>query len=91
MVLLFPKKEKIVDRSMGIEIRSMDWKRREDSGVSPEHPYVSNVVGGVEIGFDAHGDVVYNKDDYFPETLWSHGQVCAGLISHLCIILPVAL
>ncbi len=62
-----------------------------DSGVSPEHPYVSNVVGGVGIGFDAHGDVVYNEDDYLPETLWSHGQVCAGLISHLCIILPVAL
>ena len=53
-----------------------------DSGVSPEHPYVSNLVGGVGIGFDAYGDVVYNKDDYLPETLWSHGQVCAGLISH---------
>ncbi len=53
-----------------------------DSGVSPEHPYVSNVVGGVGIGFDAHGDAVYNENDYLPETLWSHGQVCAGLISH---------
>ena len=53
-----------------------------DSGVSPEHPYVSNVAGGVGIGFDAHGDAVYNENDYLPETLWSHGQVCAGLISY---------
>ena len=53
-----------------------------DNGVSPEHPYILNLVGGVGIDFDPDGNIVYDDNDYFPETPLSHGQLCAGLISH---------
>lgn len=53
-----------------------------DTGISPEHPYISNLVGGVGIDFDTHGNVIYDDKDYFLDTPLSHGQLCAGLISY---------
>ena len=53
-----------------------------DNGASPDHPYISNVAGGVGIDFDAHCDIVYDDNGYFPDTPFSHGQICAALISY---------
>lgn len=53
-----------------------------DNGVSPEHPYISNLAGGVGVNFDTHGNIVYDSKDYFPDTPSFHGLLCAGLISY---------
>lgn len=53
-----------------------------DTGVSLEHPYISNLSGGVGVKLDNQGTPVYDDNDYLSDDLSYHGQLCAGLISY---------